>query len=391
MQRWNDQIRPIEFTELDKQAHKMIIAWLLGRIEEEVFQKKVDWVYLVEGGLFEYLQRMVLTDIKPPVFHKLVENREIKNKLDVYVLAKMRQDLSSLPGNFFERFREYLFEEKPRYEQRIIRAAHYFATHWEFQIIDSASPRLYGLDETKHAIESEIVHYYEIECVKQMVQYRDFVDLCGQLRFQRRWGQSERIPRTSVLGHMLLVAMLGYFSLLQWSPCPKRVYNDFFAGLFHDLPEVLTRDIISPVKRAMGELERVLKDYEEAQLQEKILPLLPPFCADEITLFSRGGFENSLQVEGRLVREADNPSIVSDGIITPVFNKDPYSPLDGVLLKICDDLAAYVEASLSISYGIRSEQLEEGRRHLYDKYRHASIGGVELSQLFEGFWNEAER
>jgi len=29
LQRWNDQIRPIEFTELDKQAHKMIIAWIL--------------------------------------------------------------------------------------------------------------------------------------------------------------------------------------------------------------------------------------------------------------------------------------------------------------------------------------------------------------------------
>ncbi|MEK6738147.1 MAG: hydrolase, partial [Planctomycetota bacterium] len=26
MQRWNDQIRPIELIELDKQAHKMVIA-----------------------------------------------------------------------------------------------------------------------------------------------------------------------------------------------------------------------------------------------------------------------------------------------------------------------------------------------------------------------------
>ena len=26
MQRWNDQIKTVEFTELDKQAHKMIVA-----------------------------------------------------------------------------------------------------------------------------------------------------------------------------------------------------------------------------------------------------------------------------------------------------------------------------------------------------------------------------
>ena len=35
MQRWNDHIRPVEFTELDKQAHKMVIAYILAKSEEE--------------------------------------------------------------------------------------------------------------------------------------------------------------------------------------------------------------------------------------------------------------------------------------------------------------------------------------------------------------------
>ena len=46
IQRWNDHIRPwTGFTELDKQAHKMIYAYVLGRCEENV-----DRVLLVEGG-----------------------------------------------------------------------------------------------------------------------------------------------------------------------------------------------------------------------------------------------------------------------------------------------------------------------------------------------------
>ena len=36
MQRWNDQIKTVEFTELDKQAHKMIVAYILGRCEEDI-------------------------------------------------------------------------------------------------------------------------------------------------------------------------------------------------------------------------------------------------------------------------------------------------------------------------------------------------------------------
>ncbi|MGZ7169402.1 MAG: HD domain-containing protein [Halobacteriota archaeon] len=34
--------------------------------------------------------------------------------------------------------------------------------------------------------------------------------------------------------------------------CYRRRFHNFFGGLFHDLPEALTRDIISPVKRGGG-------------------------------------------------------------------------------------------------------------------------------------------
>lgn len=35
IQRWNDHIRPQGFTELDKQAHKMMILYVLARYEEQ--------------------------------------------------------------------------------------------------------------------------------------------------------------------------------------------------------------------------------------------------------------------------------------------------------------------------------------------------------------------
>ena len=36
MQRWNDHIRPVELTELDKQAHKMVIAYVLAKLKKIV-------------------------------------------------------------------------------------------------------------------------------------------------------------------------------------------------------------------------------------------------------------------------------------------------------------------------------------------------------------------
>ncbi len=61
MQRWNDKVRPVDLIELDKQAHKMIIAYVLGKFEEET--PGFDWVEVIEGGIFELLQRVVITDL----------------------------------------------------------------------------------------------------------------------------------------------------------------------------------------------------------------------------------------------------------------------------------------------------------------------------------------
>ena len=72
IRRWNDQVNPMDFTELDKQAHKMIIAYVLAKVEEDVTPGSVDWLKLLEGGIFEMLHRIILTDIKPPVFHKMM-------------------------------------------------------------------------------------------------------------------------------------------------------------------------------------------------------------------------------------------------------------------------------------------------------------------------------
>ena len=64
IQRWSDHMRPSQgFTELDKQAHKMIFAYR-ARFEEDERKAVINWPHLIEGGIFEFLHRIVRTDIK---------------------------------------------------------------------------------------------------------------------------------------------------------------------------------------------------------------------------------------------------------------------------------------------------------------------------------------
>ena len=72
IQRWNDHIRPNGFTELDKQAHKMMILYIIAKYEEQDHNAEINWRVLIEGGIFEFMHRIILTDIKPPIYHELM-------------------------------------------------------------------------------------------------------------------------------------------------------------------------------------------------------------------------------------------------------------------------------------------------------------------------------
>ncbi len=375
IQRWNDHIRPVELTELDKQAHKMVLAYLLGRFEETERGAKIDWSQLIEGGIIEFLQRVILTDIKAPIYHKMMAKRG--REINAYVLKKLAPDLKAVGGGFQDRFERYLSDTDPefaRLEKRILKAAHYLATNWEFRIIYNICPFIYGIEKTKEEIENQIEDHYDLIGVQKISLNKKsfgFMDLCGQLRFQQRWAHSPRIPKTSVLGHMLIVAMMTYFYSREQDACPKRIYNNFFGGLFHDLPEVLTRDIIHPIKSDVEGLQETIKEYEQIQIEEQLLPLLPADWHAEIRYFVTDEFANRIMKRGQRV-------LLPAGTLDKKYNRDEFSPCDGRLIRICDEFAAFIEAALSIEHGIKSRPLVE----TYEKYKTMKISGATFGRLF---------
>lgn len=383
IRRWNDHIRPGNgFTELDKQSHKMVFAYVLAKFEESDRKAKINWLKLIEGGIFEFLHRIVLTDIKPPIFHMLMEKKG--DKLNNWVLEQLRDKhgFSRIKNGFFEKMSAYFNDPENSYlEKRILKAAHYMATNWEFEIIYNLNRSIYGLEDTKEEISNEIEEYYDLAGVQKLMlgkKTRSFLSLVGQLRFQQRWAQSPRVPETSVLGHMLVVAILSYFCTLEIEGCEKRIINNFFAGLFHDLPEVLTRDIVSPVKKSVEGLEDVIKEIENQQLEEKVFPLIPRAWRKEMKYLIENEFNSRIIKEGVIY-------FTSSDDINKQYNEDKYNPVDGEIIRACDRFAAYIEAYLSIFHGISSRYLMEGIENLYNEYKDKKIAGIDFGRMFNYF------
>ena len=367
IQRWNDHPRPFNITELDKQGHKAITAYLFAKIEEAERGKKINWSGLFEGLIFEALQRAVFTDLKPRLFHKLLKTR--KGQMDRYLFETYREPLEKFDKELFGRFKRYFTDGGfLPYEKYIIRGAHFIPTYWEFQFIYPVAKAMYNIENVKRELENTLEDFHHLIGIQRFLLKRKlygFINLCGQLRFQKRWISVERIPQTSVMGHLFFVSTLVYL-LMKFiarfagiSISERAIYSTFLTALFHDLPEIITRDIISSLKEVLGKEE--IRKVEIEGLEDEVLNLLPPYIADEIRVFL--GLlppEKALEIDEFTDRVYKNGELelFPPSDLSFLGEEEGY-PIWGSLIKLVDHLAAYYEALYTLKHGIKNGELQK--------------------------------
>ncbi len=372
----------MEITEMDKHAHKMIVAYVLGKYEEKRGHE-IDWDRIIKNGIYELLRRIVISDIKSPIYSRITRDKEVFRKLNEYVYSVLESKIEN--EEISNELKEYLFTDIDDEDltDKCLNAAHIYASYWEFQIIKNSNPNNYQNTRIEKELLNRIEKYKDLDGVYRLINRHtisNFVDLFGQLRFQVRWAQTPRIPSTSVLGHTMLVAAISYFFARENKACFKRLYNDFFGGLFHDLAEAVTRDIISPLKKSVTEFDIFLKDIERQLAEEEIFPLLEEEWIEEIKYFTQDEFSNKVFVEGDILKSKITVDIINDN-----YNSDVFNPYDGELIRGADHLAAFLEAYNSINAGIKSEDLTKAARNIKDSYLSKKLGRVPVKVLYESF------
>ncbi len=386
--RWNDKLRPVELAELDKQAHKMLTACLLWQENTASLpggERVGIAARIVEGGIADYLYRLIITDIKPPVFYRIRENPEHFRQLTAHVLQRLEPCAGQL-GDFWNRLRQWhersaetAADNGERLARRILDAAHLYASSWEFHLIRPLNAFDEEMDEIGASFQTRLDAFRDLAGMAAILDGTDALsrvaNLCGRLRFQIRWTQVPRIPATSVLGHMFLVAVYAYFFSLEAGACTARACNNFFCGLLHDLPELLTRDIIAPVKTSVPSLPGILRQYELEELQRRIFQPLRRdgygALADRLGYYL--GMETGSEFHDAILRDGHAKRVRDFFELHDHFNDDALDPKDGMLIKVCDSLAAFMEAHSSIRNGVSAASMQEACIGLGQKLRSSPL------------------
>lgn len=389
IERWNDLVRPFEIIEMDKHAEKCVVAYIIAKYEENL-GAEIDWEWLIYASLFDLLRKIQLCDIKATV-QTLIKNEypEEYRKLNEWVLERYSGLFDD--EDLYEKFRLYL-ENLNMYKGdcsdlpvtvKIFRAAHKYSTLRELEMLTPVN-EIERLEGIRRELNADLQEYLDLRGLQLLITKQkpfEFLMRIEQLRFQNRWNQTPRVPKTSVLGHCFFVAVITFLLGRQSGVemCSRRIYNNFFSGLFHDLPESVTRDIISPVKNATDGLPEIVKNIEDQIVRKELVPLMENFYRDEILYFISDEFSNRAIFDGCVLN-------LSFDELNSKFNKALYNPVDGKLVRVADHYSALIEAHLSIMHGITSKQLESGRDNILKSYPQGTvINGIDTHSLFDEF------
>lgn len=378
-------MRPFDILEMDKAGERMMIAYIIGKFEENA-GNFVDWEWMVYSSLFDLLRKISLCDIKAPV-QRLLKKQYLREyvRLNEWVLSQYEHILDD---DLFSRFKIYVGQkagtvaipEKSMLASRVFTAAHRYSTVRELDMLSVVNEEE-RLLKTRRELEGELRPYLDLRGLQMFITHShafEFLMKLEQLRFQTRWNQTPRVPKTNVLGHSFFVAimtlLLGRDSGADM--CGRRIVNNFFSALFHDLPEAVTRDIISPVKQATDELPGIVKKLEDEIVLKELVPLMEPFYSDELMYFTSNEFSNRILLNGNTVE-------VSWEDLNGKYNSAEYNPTDGKLIRLADHLSALMEADISIKHGITSSHLEKGRESMIFHYKKGEfINGIDAGALF---------
>ena len=110
------------------------------------------------------------------------------------------------------------------------------------------------------------------------------------------------------------------------------------------------------------------------KIQEEILPNIPEFIHDEFCYILGMYKEHKDEFANRIFE--NEIELVED---ISKYNMDRYNAIDGEALKQCDKLSAFVEASLSISHGIKSKELVNGKKQIMKSLK--EVQGINFYEI----------
>lgn len=304
MKRWNNFPRIEEVSHLDNIWFVIHVALFLAYLEEKNGHK-VDREFLIKRIIFSSLSSLIISDINSGTrdYIRQVDKdifREIKNKWFSFILSK------EAPENIKKDIANILDNTTNTLELLIIKASKKYAGFSECKINEKVFSEMYEvpLKQIKTALDENRNKLKSLDLLLSNENYIKYLAHIRRLNHSMRWNQEIRIFPVSVMSHLVITTFISY---IIWS-----IENGFWnninieqlmlRSIYHDIPEVITWDIITPTKKAIPWFSEVLEQVEVNMMNDYIFSYVDSDYKQEVYSYMLNPFDWELWI---IAKQAD--------------------------------------------------------------------------------------
>lgn len=304
MKRWNNFPRIEDVSHLDNTGFVIHIALFMIHLEEQNWNK-LDKEFIIKRIIFNSFVPLILSDIDSGTkdYIKKVD-AEIFDSLE----KKSMEFFLSLdaPESIKEDIRNTFYDNSKQSELEIIKAAKKYAWFMECSINEKVFDGMYEVP-LKNIEEYFVENRKTIKSLDTILRdndYRKYLLQIRRLSHSFRWNQEKRIYKISVMSHLVIIAFLAYViaKIENENWADYNVLEFLLTALYHDIPEAITGDIITPTKKAIPGFEELLWEVEVAMMNDYLFSYISSDYKSEVYEYMLNPFSSDMW---KIVKKAD--------------------------------------------------------------------------------------
>ena len=290
---------------MDNVGATLHTALFLAYDEEKISWESIDTLYLMKKIIFTSLADLILSDINsgtkwyikklsPDIFDELYE------KAYDYFLQ------SEAPEILKRDFKTTLTRTDRELEDTIYFAAKKYVWYYEGSTNSRVFPDMYEVPMGEMKTELKKLAD-KLPSLKNLMNSNDsekYLSHIYRLSFSMRWNQYGRNTPISVMSHKVVVAYISYIIGMignqEWEE--NDIKDMLYRAIYHDVPEVITWDIITPTKKAVPWFVELLEEVEKTMMDDYLFGYISPEYKNFVYSYILEPFDGE---SGKLVKYAD--------------------------------------------------------------------------------------
>lgn len=335
--RWSNFPRIEDISPLDNSGYVIHIALFLSHLEEKHTNIKIDKEYIIKKILFELFQSLIISDINS-------WTRNYISSIDSKVLEKINKKvikyiLSFQWGDFIrEDLKDVLYAKNKKIENDIIQVSKKYAWYNEALVNSKVYLFTYDLvlEEMNNFLDNHKKKLISLKILLENDDYKKYLSHIRRLSYCRRWLWTNRNYNVSVMSHLVLVTFISYilWNIENQNWWNYDIYKMILKSLYHDIPEAITWDIITPTKKSVDWFREILEKVELKMLNDYFFIYIDEEYREKIEKILLEPFE---WIEWKLAKKADIISALYEAKVEKDSSNPEYDNIYKKLKKVVLD------------------------------------------------------